>query len=77
MTSSCVRGGLDQILEKSFFRKRHQALEEVAKGSGGITNPWKGLKGMWTWHLRIRFTSEHGGAGLMFELDDCGGLFQP
>lgn len=38
-------------------------------------HPWKYAKGVWMWHLGIRFSGEHGGAVLMVEHDCDSGCY--
>ena len=39
MASSCIRGGSDWILRKISLLKECQALEQAARGGGGVTMP--------------------------------------
>jgi len=51
-------------------------LEQVAQGSGGVTVTGGVQKNVYIWHFWTWF-SRHGDVGLMVELDDLRGLFQP
>jgi len=76
MASSCVRGGLDEILGKISLLKEWSGIGTGCPGRWLSPHPWRCSKNLLMWHFRI-WLSRHGGVGLMVGPDDLRGLFQP
>jgi len=69
MASSCVRGGLDEVLGKISLWKEWSGTGIGCPGRWRSPHPWRCLKNLWMWHFRIWF-SRNGGVGWMVGLDD-------
>lgn len=69
------QGLLSWILRKVYSEKKWQFTGTGCLERWQCCHPWKCLRNVEMWHVRMGF-SGHGGGGLTVGLDDLCGLFQ-